>query len=603
MLDKHVISIPAKKTDPWNLKEAQNFFPTEIWALLGVSIIFMLMGNSSNGKKQQLTQARWASTKEKITAVKEAQKQLKEKTVKRVCLYCGSFQTHQMLGMTPTLTTTLTGYPPTLVVPSANRSMEVIGRPDSGKTFSFIDRVLASAIDQGFPILLYDYKGGSNGEGGQIPFIATYAVRHGYKLKVFAPGRDYSCTVNPLDFIRDPSDMTTAMSLAKTFHENLRGDSGSTDGFFGPAGQRLIYAIFQLAKSSQYPDLAMAFAILSLPKLPKRLVHAAEKNLDSFPFWVRVGFSQLMQVAGVDRTSGGILAGAADLITEFLQKDLLPCYLGESNTSLELKEKEILVFQSDIFRQKVVNPIVASLIDTLINLNFSNQREVPLVCSFDELPTITISNLPTWANEHRSKGYVGIYGYQSIEQLEKSYGKEGSSILRSALGTRVWFNPGNEGTAEVFSKYLGETEVKIKTNSVSNNWGGSGGGQRSQNEQIYQVPLMRVDRFTGFRQGECVFINGAYQNRDRGDVPWHLRQIKVSDRDKKVERECAELWRDEVLPALRNREVRSRPQLDLEREIKLRMELADKLLPLPDDEDEEEKQFKPVKPKYQPTQI
>lgn len=330
----------------------QDFLPPDMLALLSVALVLMFLGTFGGNKRQQLTKAKWAGLGEKLRAVRVARQQLKSDKVDRICLYCGSYQQWQMQGITPSLLTTLNGYPPTLVVPFANQSMEVLGRPNSGKTYSFINRVLASAIEQGYPIMLYDYKGGSNGEGGQIPFLATYAVRHGYKLKIFAPGRDYSCTINPLDFIRDPSDMTTAMTLAKTFHENMRGNTSNTDGFFGPAGQRLIYALFQLAKATEYPDLVMAFALLSLPKLPKRLLYATENHLESFPFWVRVGFSQLMQVAGADPTSAGIMGNAADLITEFMQKNLLPCYLGSSNTNLELNEKEILIFQSDILRQK-----------------------------------------------------------------------------------------------------------------------------------------------------------------------------------------------------------------------------------------------------------
>ena len=544
-------------------------------------IIIFAVFSSLSPSKSKLTRARWAGRGEKLLALKTARKQLKSHKINKVCLYSGSFKKWQMWGIIPDLTTFIVGNSPSLFVPSANQSMEVCGRPNSGKTYSFIDRVVVSGIEQGFPILLYDYKGGSCGEGGQIPFIATYAARHGYKVRIFAPGRDYTCILNPLDFIRDNRDMTTAQALAKNFHANLRGDTGKTDGFFGPAGQRLIYALFMLAKGTIYPDLAMSFSFMQLTHLAKRLEQASTKNLSHFPFWVQVGFKQLIQVAEAEQTSGGILAGAADLLTEFMQYDLLPCYLGKSNTSLYLKEKEIIIFQSDIFRSSVVNPLLASNIDTLINLNFADQRKIPLICSFDEVPTITISNLPTWANEHRSKGYCGIYGFQSLEQLEKAYGKDGASILRSALGTRVWFNPGNEQTAKVFSTYLGEKEVVIKQKSTSRNVGGQMGGQRSVSEQSQLTPLLRSDDFTGFRQGECVYINSAYQSSDRGDIPLYLRKIRVPKSDRNEEERCSKMWESRLLPKLIKREIAARGKLDLEREIQLRMKLADKLLPLP----------------------
>ena len=45
-------------------------------------------------------------------------------------------------------------------IPNAQQSVTVAGAPDSGKTFSIIDPAILSAIAQGFPILVYDFKGG-----------------------------------------------------------------------------------------------------------------------------------------------------------------------------------------------------------------------------------------------------------------------------------------------------------------------------------------------------------------------------------------------------------------------------------------------------------
>jgi type IV secretion system protein VirD4 len=47
-----------------------------------------------------------------------------------------------------------TGEPPTVYVPEANRSAVVIGKAGSGKTFSVIDPMVRSAIEQGHPVAL-----------------------------------------------------------------------------------------------------------------------------------------------------------------------------------------------------------------------------------------------------------------------------------------------------------------------------------------------------------------------------------------------------------------------------------------------------------------
>lgn len=73
-------------------------------------------------------------------------------------------------------------------------------------------------------------------------------------------------------------------------------------------------------------------------------------------------------------------------------------------------EKEILVFQSDIFRQDVINPLLAAIINVVINKNFAVSRKMPLVFGADEFPTIFMPSSPRWPNEHRSKGFVEIWG-------------------------------------------------------------------------------------------------------------------------------------------------------------------------------------------------
>ncbi len=287
-----------------------------------------------------------------------------------------------------------------------------------------------------------------------------------------------------------------------------------------------------------------------------------------------------MSVAEAPETSSGILAGAQDLVTSFMQHDLMRSFIGKTNVSLELGKKEILIFQSDLARQQVVNPLIAAVIETLINKNFSYQRTVPLIASFDECRTIKIKNMPNWANEHRSKGYVGIYGFQSIEQLVAAYGKDRANILRSALGNLFWFNPGNLATAKNFSESIGQKEVIVKNKSESRHWGGSG-GQQSISEQRQLTPILRPDDFLSFPQGTCVYINSHLKSGTRGYIPWYIRQVNVSKKDQKIEDECKNLWTSRIIPEITRRELNNKAQLNLDDELKKRTLLAETLFPLP----------------------
>jgi type IV secretion system protein VirD4 len=549
------------------------------WMLLILLGLLMALKLLSPRKRGVLTAAEWAPLRAKLNAIRLAQKQLRSAKVNDVCLWIGSAPRWQLQGILPDALTML-GQPPTVYVPQANRSVAVVGKPNSGKTFSALNPMIASAIEQGMSIVLYEYKADEEGLGGQMAYLATLAVRYGYKLNIFAPGKPYTCIINPLDFMQDCQDDTTAAVLAEVFHANLTGGGKKGDEFFGSAGKRLIQALFQFAKSTKYPDLAMAFNVLSLPKLVERLDYAA--NQGKLPYFVRVSFSQFISTLGADKTTSGIQATASDLLTRFISPTMLPSLMGTTNISSILKQKEMIVFQSDIFRQSVVNPLLAAIINIVMNKNFSIARTSPIVFSADELPSIYLPKLPTWANEHRSKGYTGLYGYQSAAQLREGYGKDGSEILLGGLASSFWFLPANHDEARSYQEQLGNVEVKVRNKS----WGAGKGGA-SYSETLQTRPLMLADEFNGFDIGECVFRNPAYKANGRANLPQHFRQLTVSKCDINREKECEEIWKQKLRQTLTERETRRRPKLDLLAQLESRLAEAERLLPLPPDEEED----------------
>ncbi|WP_013334826.1 type IV secretory system conjugative DNA transfer family protein [Gloeothece verrucosa] len=569
--------------------------PVAMFAVgVGFFVLLMFWGDGWGNKKRRLTIAAWANPKVIRRARRIGLNQLKKPSPKRVCLYIGNPPE-----LNPSFFSSFFGRKLPLLVPSCNPLIEVVGKSGSGKTYSVINPLLLSAIDQGLPILLYDVKADSRGLDGQMSFLATYAKSKGYDVNIFAPGRDYSCTINPLDFMSDHNDKAMASTIAKVFQENLRGGDGGgkKDGFFGPAGERLVTALIQFAKytetlgSKDTADLAMAFQFLCLPDLPKRLKRAKEDNNPNFPEWVRVPFEQLMAVADAAPTSGGILGQATDLLEEFIESNLMRSYIGKTNVNLKLGSKQMLIFQSDTQRQVVVNPLLAAVITILIDYNFAEKREDPLICCFDEFPTIILNKLPDWANRLRSKGLVLILGYQEFNQLEKGYGRENANIIRSPANHRFWFNPGTENTAKGLSDYLGQTEVILKNNSRSRNFGTSG-GSKSISEQITQIPLMSADEINSMVQGECIYIGAEYVEklRDPRDKklkerirPYHLPKIPLASNYEDLEKKCEKFYKEKVYPWLINRV--KQVEWDLIEEIQKRRNLAESLLPYSSGED------------------
>jgi type IV secretory pathway TraG/TraD family ATPase VirD4 len=104
----------------------------------------------------------------------------------------------------------------TLYVPDVQRGTSVVGAAGSGKTFSVIDPLIRSALDQGFPTCIYDFK-----YPAQTERAVAYAMMRGYTVRVFAPGFPESETCNPLDLIRDAEDAIAAGQLAQVINKNF----------------------------------------------------------------------------------------------------------------------------------------------------------------------------------------------------------------------------------------------------------------------------------------------------------------------------------------------------------------------------------------------
>lgn len=252
-----------------------------------------------------------------------------------------------------------------------------------------------------------------------------------------------------------------------------------------------------------------------------------------------------------------------------------------TNVSSILERQEMLVFQSDIFRQDVINPLLAAIINVVVNLNCSVQREAPLIFSADEFPTIYMPQAPNWPNQHRSKGFTGIFGFQSFPQIVESYGQEQAKALLSSCSTRFWFNPGDVQTAQRYSDELGETEVTFKTTSYSRSYGGDRNRNRSVSEQVRTKKLIAPDEVMRFDVGECIYINPGYDQ-----WPIHYEQLPIPKADIHLKKECEGMW-ETIRDRMIRREHNRRPDLDMEEQIRIRIKEADRLLPMPPEDDED----------------
>ena len=518
--------------------------------LLGCVVIIVIFALRGNRKQGKLATSRFGGGKEKSAARKRAFKQLKERKRNAVSLYIGK--------------PTREKDPKSLYLPDLQRGVAVCGGPGSGKTFSVIDPLIRSALDQGLPVALYDFKYPT-----QSARHAAYAAKLGYEVRVFAPGFPESDVCNPIDFLRSESDAEMARQIATVLNKNFRLMTQSTeDGFFAAAGDQLTEALLMLAKSTKYPDIMTAQAVLGLTNLGNRIAAAEKLNK-----WIRVSFTQLIGVKDAEKTASGIVGSASETFTRFMKAGVLGAFCGETSIPLDLEGKQLLIFGMDRERRDVVGPLVATVLHMIVTRNVAKRRKDPLVVAIDELPTLYLPTLVQWLNENREDGLAVTLGFQNLVQLEKTYGRELARAILGACATKAIFNPQEYEAARMFSDFLGDEEIQYKQKSRNR-----GGGKASTtiSEQDRTRKLFEPSQFLRLPPGKCVLINPGFVSQGEAAIPIQ-QTIKIPKADIQTSEASEALW-----DKIHERLVQRSPQhIPTTKDLEKRRDLVEAMLPEP----------------------
>ena len=135
-------------------------------------------------------------------------------------------------------------------------------------------------------------------------------------------------------------------------------------------------------------------------------------------------------------------------------------------------------------------------------------RSVVLFC--DEFGTMPPFDVLSLFSAGRSRRLTMLPIIQSLAQLEKNYGKEGSEIIQDNCQDTIFggFAP-NSQTADVLSRALGSYTVQSGSISRSK-------GENSQSLQMSERALMTPDELKSIPKGEFVVMKtGAHPMRTR----------------------------------------------------------------------------------------
>ena len=519
----------------------------------GLLVLLFVLSAFTNQNKPKVHNGRFANRQEIKAARKEGLKQIALQVPKEPALELD-----------------------TLVLPSLAPAVAVIGGSGSGKTRTFFDPGVKSAIDQGWSNLIFDVK------GNMMKKHAAYAHAMGYDVYVFAPGQDYSDGINFLDFMEDETDAKVAYELAKVINENLREPgAGSTDEFFGSQGIGLLKTMFMLAKSSTFPDLFTAWKFLSLDNLAERLQAAEEYGLfkatgNDFGIakintWIGEAALPLRSVSPAEETSVGIVGTATTQFQKLVDKSLMPCLL-KSTIPLDLTGKQIVFFQMDEEAQAVTAPLVAAAMNMLIyrNLNGKVERKNTLGVWLDELSSFKFPDLESLINRSREYGGMFALGYQSNPQLQLKYKKGYLESILASCSTKLVFRTGDPDTSAKFSASYGNTDVIYTTESRT--YGKN--AQRTVTQHVQKVPLVPADEFNHkMGRGEAVVTNSGFKG-----YPCK-KKIRILWRNDWLWFKCSRIWKKEIRPILIEQAQQRFKGTSLEAEKSNREVVANAILP------------------------
>ncbi len=558
MSNYYTAQSPSNNTPTPDLSPLMNLFtsPSGLGLLacgVGLAVITFL---DSKGQKKKLARGRWGTATERKNAALSALEQIEKKK-------------HNVVGVSLNRPGDPNPESHPIFLPNMERGCAIMGGPGTGKTFVGVLPIIYSFLDQGLPLVVYDFK--YPDLTAQV--VGAAAIR-GYEPFIFAPGFPESRVCNPLDFIpkEDPSMM--AAQFSEVLNRNFKkAGQKESDPFFSTAGDLLIQAIIMLALETPYPDLIMCQALLSLPDLTKRL----EANKSKISYLTYTTFSTLMASAKSEKTMASIITVASNNFTSLMKPKILSAFCGESTLPTDLKRKQIVIIGLDSELRDVLVPPCATLIDLLISRNVAKKRSSPIGLFVDEAPTLNLPRIVNWLNEMRSRGLCTNLAFQNIVQMEQMYGKELTKAILGGCATKMVYNPQEYDSAKLFSDYLGQEHIEFKQKSNSK---GKGGGSTSISDQNQARNLIDAADLLKFDQGERITISPGFKSRGSAYVPIR-EKVNASNYYQEFVKKSENLWSEHIRENLIT--TTSQRQMTTQ-EMELRTNSAREFLPLPKDD-------------------
>ncbi|WP_101910040.1 type IV secretory system conjugative DNA transfer family protein [Marasmitruncus massiliensis] len=442
----------------------------------------------------------------------------------------------------------------------------MIGASGVGKTAFFLYPNMEYACASGMSFLALDTKGDLARNYGSI--AQNY---YGYNVSVIdlrnpsrSDGNNLLTLINRyMDICRkEPNNLAArakaekyAKILAKTI-VNPEGDASTygQNAFFYDAAEGLLTAVILLLAEYLPPteeNPQEQRHIISVFKLVQDLLEPSKvKGKSQFQLLMNKlpGEHKARWFAGAalnsaEQAMASVMSTVLSRLNAFLDSELeqVMCFDSAIDAETFANEKSaifLILPEEDQTKNFMAGLMIQNLSRELFSVADENggklKNRVVLFC--DELGTMPPFDILPLFSAGRSRRLTLVPIIQSLAQLEKNYGREGSEIVQDNCQDTIFggFAP-NSQTAEVLSKAMGSRTVM--SGSISR-----GKNDPSQSLQMMERPLMTPDELKSIPKGSFVVMKtGTHPMRTklRLFLDWGIRFGEPYTVEEKANRKVA----------------------------------------------------------------
>lgn len=402
------------------------------------------------------------------------------------------------------------------------RATLILGKPGSGKSYSFNEEFIRQWIFKGFAFINYDYK---------FPTLTNFAYYYFEKYKSSYSKYDnkgrfacinisdprYSDRCNPIH-VRLLKSKQEAIDAVYTIFYNLDKKSAQKQDFFQMSAMSITVAALWFLRNYKNGIYC------SFPHLIELIQQPDEKLLvilDSYPElrYFTSAFTDALQKESFEQLSGQT-ASARIPLGKCATDEMFWVMTDPDNTGVNLKvnlpeEVTFLNIANNPETQKTNAPALGLYLSQSAKL-INDHGRVPCAFHIDEFPTTYIHGLNTLIATARSNKVCTVLSAQDYTQLVLEYGKEVADSVFNTIDNIITGKVAID-TAKKMSEAIGKFNYTAQSISINqDNTSTSFNTQRD-----YIVPPEDISQLS---QGEfCGVVSDSFKQKIdlkafRGDV-------------------------------------------------------------------------------------